>query len=288
MPRRSAHCAFRRTLLCLVSRDRLLWFFEFTSPSDSGDRSEYGCDRGLAFRRFGLRGRLPPKLSVATLRSCRPCGCVPRGQRALLDADMLELIDRSACLVEPVSVESCAPSVLVLSPAASTSSAASGRCSRMSFPRGLVEGLLLPESSLRAAPVASLRLLLLDDRDLSLFCLVVDVMCFLTDLLCFVFLLHNCENCGRRDPLVRCAVPPFLHGFSELSPNEAASPSSAETSGRSPHSSVIALQSVQLLCLLACSPCHHVENLLSVMRVLGALDGSSRSRPSHLEQLNRC
>ena len=98
-------------------------------------------------------------------------GCVPRGQRALLDADMLELIDRSACLVEPVSVvESCAPPVLVLSPAASTSSAASGRCSRMSFPRGLVEGLLLPESSLRAAPVASLRLLLLDDRDLSLFC----------------------------------------------------------------------------------------------------------------------
>ena len=82
---------------------------------------------------------------VATLRSCRRCGCVPRGQRALLDADMLELIDRSACLVEPVSVESCAPPpVLVLSPAASTSSAASGRCSRMSFPRGLVEGLLLP------------------------------------------------------------------------------------------------------------------------------------------------
>ena len=42
---------------------------------------------------------------VATLRSCRRCGCVPRGQRALLDADMLELIDRSACLVEPFSVE---------------------------------------------------------------------------------------------------------------------------------------------------------------------------------------
>ena len=98
---------------------------------------------------------------VATLRSCRRCGCVPRGQRALLDADMLELIDRSACLVEPVSVESCAPLlVLVLFPAASTSSAASGRCSRSPPPRGLVEGLLLPESSLRAAPVASLRLLL--------------------------------------------------------------------------------------------------------------------------------
>ena len=81
---------------------------------------------------------------VATLRSCRRCGCVPRGQRALLDAHMLELIDRSACLVEPVVVESCAPPVLVLSLATSTSSAASGRCSRVSFPRGLVEGLLLP------------------------------------------------------------------------------------------------------------------------------------------------
>ena len=33
-------------------------------------------------------------------------GCVPRGQRAPLDADMLELIDRSACLVEPVLVVS--------------------------------------------------------------------------------------------------------------------------------------------------------------------------------------
>ena len=42
--------------------------------------------------------------------------CVPRGQRALLDADMLELIDRSACLVEPVTVESCAPPVIVLRP----------------------------------------------------------------------------------------------------------------------------------------------------------------------------
>ena len=90
---------------------------------------------------------------VATLRSCRRCGCVLRGQRALLDADTLELIDRFTCLVEPVSVESCVPSVLVLSPAASTSSAASSRCSRMSFPRGLVEGLLLPESSLLAALV---------------------------------------------------------------------------------------------------------------------------------------
>ena len=63
-------------------------------------------------------------------------GCVPRGQRALLDADMLELIDRSACLVEPVAVETCEPPRACAVPAASTSSAASGRCSRMSFPRG--------------------------------------------------------------------------------------------------------------------------------------------------------
>ena len=133
--------------------------------------SEHGCDRGLAFTASASGVHSRRSLVFATLRSCRRCGCVPRGQRAQLNADMLELIDRFARLVEPVAVESCAPPpVLVLSPAASTSSAASGRCSRMSFPRGLVEGLLLPESSLRAAPVASLRLLLLDDRDLSLFC----------------------------------------------------------------------------------------------------------------------
>ena len=144
MPRRSAHCAFRRTLLCLVSRDRLLWFFEFTSPSESGDQSEYGCDRGLVFSASASGVDSRRSSVVATLRSCRRCGCVPRGQRALLDADMLEFIDRSACLVEPVVVESCAPSVLVLSPAASTSSAASDRCSRIPPPRGLVEGLLLP------------------------------------------------------------------------------------------------------------------------------------------------
>ena len=94
----------------------------------------------------------PPGCSPAEAQSLRlfaavaaAVGCAPRGQRALLDADMLELIDRSACLVEPVVVESCAPPpVLVLSPAASTSSAASGRGSRIPPPRGLVEGLFLP------------------------------------------------------------------------------------------------------------------------------------------------
>ena len=33
-------------------------------------------------------------------------GCVPHGQWAALDADMLELIDQSACQVEPVLVVS--------------------------------------------------------------------------------------------------------------------------------------------------------------------------------------
>ena len=87
---------------------------------------------------FGFPLLRPPGCRLLSRGYCR-IGHVAHGQWALLDADMLELIDRSACLVEPVSVvESCAPPpVLVLSPAASTSSAASGRCSRMSFPRGL-------------------------------------------------------------------------------------------------------------------------------------------------------
>ena len=168
VPRRSAHCAFRRTLLCLVSRDRPQWSFEFRSPSKSGDQSEYGCDRGLVFPTSASGVDSRRSSVVATLRSCRRCGCVPRGQRALLDADMFELIDRSACLVEPVVVESCAVtrskhvqrrvrSLLADSPSARP-------CGR---------SFLLPESSLRAAPVASLRLLLLDDRDFSLFCHVL-------------------------------------------------------------------------------------------------------------------
>ena len=56
-------------------------------------------------------------------------------------------------------------------------------------------------------------------------------MFFLTDLLCFVFLLHDCEGCGRPDPLVRFPYLLLFTEFSELSPNEAASPSSAVTSG---------------------------------------------------------
>ena len=57
---------------------------------------------------FGLRGALPPKLSrcdSSQLSPLRLAVCLVV-QRALLDADMLELIDRSACLVELVTVES--------------------------------------------------------------------------------------------------------------------------------------------------------------------------------------
>ena len=75
----------------------------------------------------------------------RAGGYVPRGQWALLDADMPKLIDRFACLVEPVVVESLCSSRACAVPALSTSSAASGRCSRIHPPRSLVEGLLLPE-----------------------------------------------------------------------------------------------------------------------------------------------
>ena len=95
----------------------------------------------------------------------------------------------------------------------------------------LLPGLLTPSCSCRFTATLESDWEVLDDLVLSLFCHVVDVMFFLTDLLCFVFLLHDCESCGRRDPLVRCAVLPFLHGFSELSSIEAASPSSAVTSG---------------------------------------------------------
>ena len=68
-------------------------------------------------------------------------GRVPRGQWELLDANMLELIDRSACLVEPVLVGNpCSRK-----PAPGTSQRRVRRCSRISPSRGLEEGLVLPE-----------------------------------------------------------------------------------------------------------------------------------------------
>ena len=60
----------------------------------------------------GCARRSSVRLSAAVAAAF---SCVPRGQRALLDADMLALIDRSTCLVEPVAVgvlcssRACAP-----------------------------------------------------------------------------------------------------------------------------------------------------------------------------------
>ena len=78
-PRRSAHCAFRRALLCSVSRDRPRWSFFHSRPCAGGHPMSPLCtsllslstcvwrDRGslpwFGFPRFGLRGALPPKLS---------------------------------------------------------------------------------------------------------------------------------------------------------------------------------------------------------------------------------
>ena len=66
--------------------------------------------------RFGLRVAIPPKLCCDSpqLSPLRLATCLMVS--ALLDADMPLLIDRSACLVEPVAVELLAPPVLVLSP----------------------------------------------------------------------------------------------------------------------------------------------------------------------------
>ena len=97
---------------------------------------------------------------VATLRSCRRCGCVPRGQRALLDADMLELIDQSACLVEPVSCgvlcssRACAVTPQQARPAPRPVAAREFPLREASWKVFCSLGC-----SLRAAPVASLRLL---------------------------------------------------------------------------------------------------------------------------------
>ena len=167
---------------------------------------------------FGLRGALPPKLSRCDSSQLSPLRlAVPRGQRALLDADMLELIDRSACLVELVTVGSCAPPVLVLSPQQARPAPRPVAAREFPLREALWKVFCSLGCSLRAAPVASLRLLSLTGKSWMiwtlLFCHVVDVMFFLTDLLCFVFLLHNCESFDRRDPLVRFPYLRFFTGF---------------------------------------------------------------------------
>ena len=87
-----------------------------------------------------------------------------RGQRALLDADMLELIDRSACLVELVTVESCAPSVLVLYPQQARPAPRPVAAREFSLREALWKVFCSLGCSLRAAPVASLRLLSLTGK----------------------------------------------------------------------------------------------------------------------------
>ena len=65
---------------------------------------------GSSCYRFGLRAAVLPKLCLRVRATLGPAavpavyGCVPRGQWAPLDADVFELINRSACLVEPFVV----------------------------------------------------------------------------------------------------------------------------------------------------------------------------------------
>ena len=106
----------------------------------------------LCVFRFGLWVALPPKLSRcdSSAAVAAAFGCVPRGQWALLDADVFALIDGSSCLLEPLLVGIALLIFPVLVQAApGSSSAATGRCSRISPSRGLVEGLVVPRSSFR-------------------------------------------------------------------------------------------------------------------------------------------
>ena len=177
--RRSAHCVFRRALLCSVSRDR-----PRSSSYPPGlvpevipcRRSARVCSEHLRVGRSWFVAMVwlpplrPPGCSPAEAQSLRLLvSCVPRGQRALLDANMLELIDRFACLVELVAVESCAPPVPVLYPQQARPAPRPVAALEFSLREALWKVFCSLDCSLRAAPVASLRLLLLDDLDLSSF-----------------------------------------------------------------------------------------------------------------------
>ena len=164
----------------------------------------------FGFPCFGLRAAVPPKL-CATLRSCRRCvwlcaswsAGTPRRRHARIDRPVY--MSGGACFCWSLVLLP----VLVLFPAASTSSAASGPLlanipSARPCGRSFAPELLTPSCSCRltatlrpllqhAPPAAWLGCdrshgLLLGDLILSLFCHVVDVMFFLTDLLSFVVL----------------------------------------------------------------------------------------------------
>ena len=102
--------------------------------------------------------RLLPWFGFSPLQ---PPGCtLPHGQWALLDADMLELIDRSACLVEPVLVGGA---FLLFLRACATRTAhvqrrAKALLANTPIARPCVRSCAPPICSRRAAPVASPRL----------------------------------------------------------------------------------------------------------------------------------
>ena len=145
VPRRSAHCAFRHTLLCSVSRDRAL----DCSGSSSSRRHpsqviSLSTDAIVVWFSLLRSPGLAPAEALLRLSAAVAAafGCVPRGQRALLDADTLELIDRSTCLVEPVSVWSlvllpclcCSPQQARPAPRPVANSPSARPCGRSSAP----------------------------------------------------------------------------------------------------------------------------------------------------------
>ena len=121
----------------------------------------------------------PPGSTPAEAQSLRlfaavaaAVSCVPRGQRALLDADMLELIDRSACLVELVVVELVAPPVLVLSPQQARPAPRPVAAREFPLREALWKvfcspGLLIPSCSCRFTATLAPDWEVLDDLDLA-------------------------------------------------------------------------------------------------------------------------
>ena len=104
-----ANCSLVYSMLTHVLRV-VCWTDQYlcTSLSVSGDQPERGRERASRVFCFGLWGRLSPKLSRAEIGTPAlpmlrppPCWSCARGQWALLDTDMLVLIDWSARLVEP-------------------------------------------------------------------------------------------------------------------------------------------------------------------------------------------
>ena len=97
---------------------------------------------------------------------------MPRGQQVLLDADMLELIDRSACLVELIVLESCAPPVLVLSPQQARPAPRPVAAREFPLREALWKvfcspGLLIPSCSCRFTATLAPDWEVLDDLDLA-------------------------------------------------------------------------------------------------------------------------